>query len=365
MTDNAKPSLETLREKINALDAEILNALSARARCAQQVGEVKRVNEGEQIVFYRPERERQVLERIQMLNQGPLSDQEVARLFREIMSACLALEQPLQIAYLGPEGTFTESAALKQFGHSVCTQPKRSIGDVFKAVEHGDCHYGIVPVENSTEGMVTHTLDMFVHSSLDICGEVQLRISQNLLTFAQDPAEIERVYSHGQSIAQCRAWLNEHLPNAEQIQVSSNAEAAKLAKTDTKAAAIAGKMAAERYEMPILFTSIEDDDNNTTRFIVIGRQTIEASGKDKTTILVSSHNQPGLLFRLLEPISRHGVNMTRIESRPSRKGMWEYVFFIDLEGHRDQPNLAALFEELRGEASLFKVLGSYPTSVLT
>lgn len=359
-----KPTLEQLRQQIDQLDRDILHALSERARCAQLVGEVKRAQDGDDIIFYRPERERQVLERIQSLNQGPLPDQEVVRLFREIMSACLALEQPLQIAYLGPEGTFTESAALKQFGHSVLTRPQRSIGDVFKAVENGDCHYGIVPVENSTEGMVTHTLDMFVTSTLDICGEVHLRISQNLLTLAESPEEIERIYSHGQSIAQCRAWLNEHLPHAEQIQVSSNAEAAKLAKADPKAAAIAGKMAAERYDMPILFRGIEDEENNTTRFLVIGRQTIEASGQDKTTILVSSHNRPGLLYRLLEPISRHGVNMTRIESRPSRKGMWEYVFFIDLEGHQNEAHLTALFEELRGEASLFRVLGSYPTAVL-
>lgn len=360
-----KPNLTDLRQQIDQLDHEILRALSARARCAQQVGEIKRAQDGDNIVFYRPERERQVLERIQALNEGPLSDQEVARLFREIMSACLALEQPLQVAYLGPEGTFTEAAALKQFGHSVLTRPQRSIDDVFKVVENGTCHYGIVPVENSTEGMVTHTLDLFVTSTLDICGEVQLRISQNLLTLADAPEKISRVYAHGQSIAQCRHWLGQNLAHAEQIQVSSNAEAARLAKAEANSAAIAGKMAAERYDLPVLFSNIEDESNNTTRFFVIGRQCIEASGQDKTTILVSSHNRPGLLYRLLEPIARHGVNMTRIESRPSRQGMWAYVFFIDLEGHQHAPNLAALFAELRDEASLFRVLGSYPTAVLT
>lgn len=358
-------TLAQLRDEIDALDAEILTKLSARARCAQEVGEVKRAEEGEQIVFYRPERERQVLERIARLNPGPLPDQEVMRLFREIMSACLALELPLDVAYLGPEGTFTQAAALKQFGHSVKTRPMRSIADVFKAVESGACQYGVVPVENSTEGMVTHTLDTFVTSNLNICGEVQMRIEQNLLTHAAELKDIRTVYSHSQSLAQCRGWLSENLPDVETHVVASNAEAARLAAQDAHVAAIAGKAAAELYGLPVRYAHIEDDGNNTTRFLVIGKQTIGASGQDKTTILVSSQNRPGLLYKLLEPIGRHQINMTRIESRPSKQGMWEYVFFIDLDGHQSDTNMQALLAEIRDTASLFRVLGSYPKAALS
>ena len=358
------PTLAELRAQIDALDADILAKLSARARCAQQVGESKRAEGSTQVAYYRPERERQVLERVAAMNTGPLPDQEVMRLFREIMSACLALELPLEIAYLGPEGTFTQAAALKQFGHSVRTRPMRSIGDVFKAVESGACNYGVVPVENSTEGMVTHTLDSFATSPLAICGEVLLRIGQNLLTHADTLAGIRRVYSHSQSLAQCRSWLAENLPHADIIMVGSNGEAARLASEEADAAAIAGKMAAELYGVPVRYPHIEDDGNNTTRFLVIGQQASGISGCDKTTILVSSQNRPGLLYQLLEPIGRHGINMTRIESRPSRRGMWEYVFFIDLEGHRDEPQMRVLLDEIRDRASLFRILGSYPQSVL-
>lgn len=358
------PTLHELRAQIDALDADILARLSERARCAQAVGAIKKAEGSKDIAYYRPERERQVLERIAALNGGPLPDQEIMRLFREIMSACLALELPLEIGYLGPEGTFTQAAALKQFGHSVTTRPLRSIPDIFKAVESGACNYGVVPVENSTEGMVTHTLDSFVTSGLSICGEVLLRIGQNLLTHAPTLADIRRVYSHSQSLAQCRNWLAENLPHADIIMVSSNGEAAKLAASELEAAAVAGKMAAERYGVPVRYPHIEDDGNNTTRFLVIGQQESGISGHDKTTILVSSQNRPGLLYQLLEPIGRHGINMTRIESRPSRRGMWEYVFFIDLEGHRDEPPMRILLDEIRDRASLFRILGSYPQSVL-
>ena len=358
------PTLNELRAQIDALDADILARLSERARCAREVGAIKKAEGSKNIAYYRPERERQVLERVAALNDGPLPDQEIMRLFREIMSACLALELPLEIAYLGPEGTFTQAAALKQFGHSVTTRPLRSIPDIFKAVESGVCSYGVVPVENSTEGMVTHTLDSFVTSSLNICGEVLLRIGQNLMTHATMLADIRRVYSHSQSLAQCRSWLAENLPHADIIMVGSNGEAARLASEEPEAAAIAGKMAAELYGVPVRYPHIEDDGNNTTRFLVIGQQASGISGCDKTTILVSSQNRPGLLYQLLEPIGRHGINMTRIESRPSRRGMWEYVFFIDLEGHRDEPQMRVLLDEIRDRASLFRILGSYPQSVL-
>ena len=363
-TPTPLPTLAELRAQIDALDAEILARLSARARCAQQVGEVKKAANSAKLDFYRPERERQVLERIAALNDGPLPDQEAMRLFREIMSACLALELPLEIAYLGPEGTFTQAAVLKQFGHSVQTRPMRAIPDVFKAVESGACNYGVVPVENSTEGMVTHTLDSFATSPLFICGEVLLRIGQNLLTHADTLAGIRRVYSHSQSLAQCRNWLAENLPEVETVTVASNAEAAKLAAAEPTAAAIAGQMAAERYGVPLRYAHIEDDGNNTTRFLVIGKDTTEPSGRDKTTILVSSQNRPGLLYKLLEPIGRHGINMTRIESRPSKQGIWEYIFFIDLDGHQQEPNMHSLLAEIQDSASLFRVLGSYPQAVL-
>ena len=358
------PTLAELRAQIDALDADILAKLSARARCAQQVGESKRAEGSTQVAYYRPERERQVLERVAALNAGPLPDQEVMRLFREIMSACLALELPLEIAYLGPEGTFTQAAALKQFGHSVRTRPMRSIGDVFKAVESGACNYGVVPVENSTEGMVTHTLDSFATSPLSICGEVLLRIGQNLLTHAATLKDIRRVYSHSQSLAQCRGWLAENLPDAETITVSSNAEAAKLAAAEADAAAIAGKMAAERYGVPLRYPHIEDDGNNTTRFLVLGKQDTAPSGRDKTSLLFSIPNRAGAAAALLAPFGAAGISMTKFESRPSKTGLWEYVFFIDIEGHRSDTPVRALLERFAADNVFVKTIGSYPAAVL-
>lgn len=356
-------TLSELREMIDSLDADLLRILNLRARCAKRVGEIKK-QEDDEGIYYRPEREAQVLRRLQDLNQGPLPNDEVKRLFREVMSACLALEKRLRIAYLGPPGTFTQAAVFKQFGHSVISEEQRGIGDVFRAVESGRCHYGLTPVENTTEGVVNHTLDCFLQSDLSICGEVQLRIRQHLLSQAERLDAIKRVYSHAQSLSQCRQWLNEYLPTVEQITVSSNAEAAKRVVNDREAAAIAGKIAADQYGLPILAAHIEDQHNNTTRFLIIGRQYAKPSGNDRTSLLVSAHNQPGLLYRLLEPISRHSVNMTRIESRPSRQGMWEYVFFMDLDGHCEDGNLKALLEEMREKASLFRILGSYPKSIL-
>lgn len=352
--------LSQLRQEIDHLDAQILKLFSDRARVAQEVGELKKALDGANAVFYRPERERQVLERVAELNQGPLPNQEVQRLFRELMSACLALEFPLQIAYLGPVGTFTQMATYKQFGHSVNAHPKRSIIDVFKAVETGACDFGVVPVENSTEGVITHTLDNFIQTKLSICAEVQLRIEQNLLTHALDLNEIETVYSHSQSLAQCREWLMENLPHANIIATTSNAEATKMAMNNAKVAAIGGKMAGETYQVPIRFSNIEDDPNNTTRFLVIGRQRSNPTGNDKTSIMIASQNRAGSLYELIEPIQRHGLNMTRIESRPSRQALWEYIFFIDLEGHERDPKMEALFKELEAKSQVFRVLGSYP-----
>ena len=361
--NNEADRLQALRERIDALDGQIQTLISERARCAQQVGAIKQAA-GATGNFYRPEREAQVLRRVIEANPGPLSNEEIARLFREIMSACLALEEPLKIAFLGPEGTFTQAAALKHFGKSIHSIPLRAIDEVFREVEACSADYGVVPVENSTEGVVNHTLDMFLQSPMRICGEVQMRINHHLITRATALGEIHRIYSHRQSLAQCREWLDLNLPRIEQIEVSSNGEAALRVRDAADTAAIAGQCAADIYQLPTLVRNIEDEPNNTTRFLIIGSQPIAPSGDDKTALLVASLNRPGSLFKLLEPLARHNVSMNRIESRPSRRGMWDYVFFIDLDGHAQDAPVAGALAELRDQASLFRVLGSYPKGVL-
>lgn len=363
MTDTPL-DLDALRERIDEIDNDILRLISARAECAQQVAHVKTGSEAS-AVFYRPEREAQVLRRVMQLNQGPLNSEEMARLFREIMSACLALEQPTKVAYLGPEGTFTQQAALKHFGDSAVSMPMAAIDEVFREVEAGAVNYGVVPVENSTEGVVSHTLDSFMDSSSRICGEVVLRIHHHLLvadTTLRD--KISRVYSHPQSLAQCRKWLDAHYPRAERIPVSSNAEAARMIKGEWHSAAIAGDMAAKLYGLEKIADKIEDRPDNSTRFLIIGTQQVPMSGEDKTSIVVAMRNQPGALHALLEPFHRHQIDLTRLETRPSRTGVWNYVFFIDFKGHVDEPRVAALLEEVRLRASEVKVLGSYPVGVL-
>ncbi|TDR56615.1 MULTISPECIES: prephenate dehydratase [Halomonas] len=357
-------SLEALRQRIDALDNDILRLISERAACAQQVAEIKAEHEPG-AVFYRPEREAQVLRRIMELNQGPLDSEEMARLFREIMSACLALEQPVKVAYLGPEGTFTQQAALKHFGESAISLPMAAIDEVFREVEAGAVNYGVVPVENSTEGVINHTLDSFMDSGLRICGEVVLRIHHHLLvaeTTRRD--KVSRIYSHPQSFAQCRKWLDAHFPQAERVPVSSNAEAARLVKTEWHSAAIAGDMAAKLYGLAKLAEKIEDRPDNSTRFLIIGNQDVPISGEDKTSLVVAMRNQPGALHDLLEPFHRHQIDMTRLETRPSRTGVWNYVFFIDFKGHREEPRVAAMLEEVQLRAAEVKVLGSYPVGVL-
>ena len=356
-------TLQSLRERIDALDAQIQELLNERARCAQQVAQAK-IAQGEQSDFYRPEREAEVLRRVRERNRGPLDDAEVTRLFREIMSACLALEKPLLIGYLGPEGTFTQAAALKHFGHAVQTRAQPAIDVVFREVEAGDCNYGVVPIENSTEGVVNHTLDMFLRSPLNICGEVSLRIELHLLSRETDVSAVQRVYAHQQALAQSREWLDANLPRAERIAVSSNGEAARRVGQEVGAAAVAGEAAAALYGLTPLASRIEDEPGNTTRFLVIGRQAVGRSGQDKTSLLVSVKNAPGALYRMLEPMARHGLSMTRIESRPSRRGIWDYVFFVDIEGHVEDEKVAAALQELEQHASLFKVLGSYPRAVI-
>ncbi len=362
----SKPTqtLVEIRDRIDALDQEIQRLISERAKCAQEVAEVKLSQGDTDANFYRPEREAQVLRKVIERNKGPLSGEEMARLFREIMSACLALEQPMKIAFLGPEGTFTHDAALKHFGHSVTTVPHGAIDEVFRDVEAGFAHYGVVPVENSTEGVVNHTLDMFMNSPLKICGEVELRIHHCLLSGEQALSEIKTVYAHSQALAQCREWLDENLKNAARVAVNSNAKAARVASEEEGAAAIASLTAAEIYGLNALATNIEDEPDNTTRFLIISQKSPLPSGHDKTSMLLSIANRPGGLMKLIQPLSDSGISMTRIESRPSRRGMWEYVFFVDIEGHKDTPDVAKALRQLEENAAMLKVLGSYPVAVL-
>lgn len=358
-----KNPLIALRDEIDALDLEIMEKISKRAQCAQRVAEIKE-KKGDD-AYYRPEREAQVLRRIMENNPGPLDNEEIARLFREIMSACLALEQPVRVAFLGPEGTFTQEAALKHFGHSAVSIAKAAIDEVFRDVMAGSCNYGVVPVENSTGGVVSHTLDNFIDSSLKICGEVELRIHQNFLIGPNtDKKNITRVYSHAQSLAQCRQWLDSNYPNIERVAVSSNSEAAKRVKGEWNSAAIAGDMSSKLYGLTKLSEKIEDRPDNSTRFLIIGREDVPISGDDKTSIVVSVRNKPGALHDLLEPFRRGNVDLTRVETRPSRSGKWSYVFFIDFSGHTQDPAVAKVLEELVEEVAELKVLGSYPRAVL-
>jgi chorismate mutase/prephenate dehydratase len=361
----ATPGLGNIRDSIDAIDARIHALLNERARFAQLVG-ISKAASGKAVDFYRPEREAEVLRMALKRNQGPLRDEEIARLFREIMSACLAQQEPLKVAFLGPEGTFTQAAVLKHFGSSVRALPLPAIDEVFREVEGGVADFGVVPIENSSEGTVNHTLDMFLTSALKICGEVELRINHFLMGRMTSMQDIRRVCAHPQALAQCRGWLDEQLPEAERVPVSSNAEGARRARDERGSAAIAGKAAADIYGLTLLANEIEDRSDNTTRFLVVGRKLFSASGVDRTTLLVSTTDtdDSGALFQLLEPLAQHRVNMTRIESRPSRKRKWDYVFFIDIEGHVSDPPVAQALAALESRASLFKVLGSYPRAVL-
>ena len=365
----AKPAgaadLGGIRERIDGIDAQIHALINDRARLAQLVG-ISKSAAGKAVDFYRPEREAEVLRKALERNDGPLRDEEIARLFREIMSACLAQQEPLKVAFLGPEGTFSQAAVLKHFGSSVRALPLPAIDEVFHEVEGGVADFGVVPIENSSEGTVNHTLDMFLASSLKICGEVELRIHHHLMGRMSTLADVRRVCAHPQALAQCRGWLDEHLPDVERIAESSNAEGARRARDERGTAGIASRAAAEIYGLTLLADEIEDRPDNTTRFLVVGRKLFSRSGADRTTLLVSATgtDDAGALFRLLKPFAEHRVNMTRIESRPSRKKKWDYVFFIDVEGHVSDPPLAKALASLQKHASLFKILGSYPRAVL-
>jgi len=349
--------LKHLRSRIDALDQQILKLISERAAAAHAIGKLK----GDGSV-YRPEREAQVLRQIAGGNPGPLPDQAVTHLFTEIISACRALEDAFSVACLGPKGTFSEEAVVKHFGGQAPAMLCGSIDEVFRAVEAGSVGYGVVPVENSTEGAVGHTLDKLLSTPLKICGEVVLPVHQNLLSRVTEKAAIKRIYSHAQSLAQCSRWLNQNCPHAELVPVASNAEAARMAAVQPEAAAVAGRSAAEHYELPVLAANIEDEPTNTTRFAVISRQEVPPSGDDKTSLVMSTRNIPGAIHELLTPLARCGVSMTRLESRPSRTGLWEYVFFVDLEGHQTEEKVARALEQMRGIAAFLKILGSYPVA---
>lgn len=366
-----KVQLDKLRSSIDELDEQLQAMINKRAEYALAIANIKThmLEQNPESVeslqtFYRPEREAYVLQQVIKRNAGPVQDEDMARLFREIMSVCLAMEEPLKIAYLGPEGTFTHAAVLKHFGESVTTLPFAAIDEVFREVEAHAVSYGIVPVENSTEGAINHTLDSFIESRVRICGEVEQRIHHNLLVSKTTLTDrITRVYSHQQSFAQCRKWLDAHYPNVERIAVNSNAEAARRIQGEWNSAAIAGEMAAKLYNLEVLHPSIEDRPDNSTRFLVIGNEAVLPSGQDKTSIVVSMKNAPGALHELLDPFHRYAIDLTRIETRPGID-RWSYVFFIDFKGHQQQNNVEKALKEVAGKASDLKVLGSYPVAVL-
>lgn len=350
-------SLSKLRAQIDALDNRLVKLLSARARMAQRIGGVKAG------AAYRPEREAQVLRRVIQANQGPLGDAALARLFTEIISACRALEDSMAVAYLGPEGTFSQEAVAKHFGGLTAAVSCGSIDEVFRRVETGSAGYGVVPVENSTEGAIGRTLDLLLSTPAKVCGEVVLPIRQCLMGRSKRLADVRRVYSHAQSLAQCQQWLARHLPGAERRPVVSNAEAARIAARERGAAAIGPKLAATIYKLNLLARNIEDEARNSTRFLVLAELDAAPSGNDKTSLILSTRNAPGAIHELLAPLAANQVSMTRLESRPSRTGLWEYVFYVDIEGHQQEGNVARALAELERKASFLKNLGSYPAAV--
>ena len=361
--DGDAPDLADVRAQIDAIDRQIQELISQRARFARQVGKAKG-KLAAAVDYYRPEREAQVLRMVVDRNQGPLSDEVLVHVFREIMSACLAQQEPLKIGYLGPEGTFSQQAVLKHFGRSAHGLPLGSIEEVFQEVEAGNADFGVVPVENSGQGTIQVTLDMFLTSPLKICGEVELKVHQYLLSRSGRIEDIERIYAHPQAFAQTAGWLRANLPRAEKIPVSSNAEGARRARNADDAAAIAGESAAHVYGLKkVIMRPIQDDKDNTTRFLVIGRRLFPPSGHDRTSILVFIHDKPGALFDVLSPFARHGISMNRIESRPSHQAKWEYAFFIDLAGHVEDEAMKKALAELERHAAQVKVLGSYPVAV--
>ncbi len=364
MTQLDPDSLARLRQAIDAVDDQVLALLNQRAGLAAEVGRLKAATTPEAL-FHAPRREREVLARLEAANPGPFPPTAVRTVFQEVMSACLSLEKPLRVAFLGPEGTFTHLAARHQFGGSSQALPQGTIAAVFQAVERQRADYGVVPVENATEGAVESTLDAFLDSPIRICAEILLPVDQALLLRPElDLGAIRRVYSHPQALGQCRRWLEAHLPQADRIEAPSTSEAARLAREDAEGAAVASELAAELFGLKVAETKIQDLAANATRFLVLGPTTPEPTGRDRTTLLAMAQDGPGALLRLLEPLANRGLNLSRIQSRPTRRKLWEYAFFLDVEGHAADPAMAAALEELRGACASLKVLGSYPQAVL-
>ena len=355
--------LEQMRSAIDKIDKEILLKLNERAHYAKKVGEVKQKLAGnEKVTFYRPEREAIILRDIIDKNKGALPNEAVAQVFRQIISACRAQESPMRIAFLGPEGTFTQEAALKHFGSSVSSEPMETIDDVFSMVSSRNCDYGVVPIENSTEGVVGNTLDRLLETKIRVCGEIKIKVTHCFLTNNSE-TPVEKIYAHQQGLAQCRNWLNLNYPGVPRLATSSNAEAARLASESLGSAAVASKVAGEIYGLKKAVEGIEDESNNETRFVILGLESIPLSGSDKTSIIVSTKNEPGALFSILEPFHLHNISLSSIETRPARDGKWSYVFFIDFEGHFDELVVQAVLEEVRDRSLAITVLGSYPSAL--
>jgi chorismate mutase/prephenate dehydratase len=351
--------LKTIRRKIDALDARLVKLLATRAKIALQVGKLKNGT-----MVYRPEREAQVLRRVSELNAGPLPAASVRRIYGEIMSACRALEGKLAVAYLGPQGTFSQEAAIRHFGNSIATRSCTTIDEVFKQVEITATGYGVVPVENSTEGAIGRTLDLLLTTPARVCGEIMLPVQQCLMSKAKNLKGIQKVYSHAQSLGQCQRWLARHLPGVTQVAVVSNAEAALLATRDARSAALASATAAALYKLNLLARNVQDESRNITRFLVLAREDVGPSGRDKTSLILSTRNVPGAIQGLLTPLANNGVSMTRLESRPARTGRWEYVFYVDIEGHAQDAPVARALAGIERKASFIKNLGSYPAALV-
>ncbi|NLC70631.1 MAG: prephenate dehydratase [Desulfuromonadaceae bacterium] len=358
MLDDRK--LDNLRQKIDAIDDQILELLNRRSALVIEVGRLKAANG---LPFFVPSRERAIYDRLAANNPGPFPSSAIRSVYREIISASLSLEQPLSVAYLGPKATFTQEAAIRQFGLSARFVPAKSIPAVFDEVNRARADYGVVPVENSNEGIVSHTLDMFLDSELKIYAEILLEVTQSLLSLSGRMEDVRKVVSHPHALAQCRNWLEENLPEVPQVDVSSTARAAEMAMEDGDCAALASEMAATLYGLRVVQRKIEDNPNNFTRFLVIARTSPQPSSHDKTSLMFSVRDAPGILCRMLEPFRKRNINLTKIESRPIKKKAWEYVFFLDLEGHLSQPEIAAAVEELRSHCQFVKVLGSYPRTI--
>jgi chorismate mutase / prephenate dehydratase len=351
-------SLADIRRKIDALDARLVTLISARAQLAQRVGKLK-----QGAMVYRPEREAQVLRRVSELNAGPMPSTSVRRIYAEIMSACRALEDRLAVAYLGPAGTFSQEAAIRHFGGSIEMRSCTTIDEVFKQVETAATGYGVVPVENSTEGAIGRALDLLLATPAKVCGEIMLPVRQCLMSRAKSQKSIKKIYSHSQSLAQCQHWLSRHMPGVERIAVVSNAEAARMAARDARSGAIASRTAAELYKLNLLARNIQDESRNITRFFVLSRESVAPSGNDKTSLIMSTRNVPGAMQDLLSPLAKNGVSMTRLESRPARTGRWEYMFYVDIEGHAQDPRVAKALALVTRKAAFLKNLGSYPASL--